>query len=328
METANELRRRFNRRFRTEFMKPTVAQGFGVLFLDFGTIILAILASEPLSTNGAIVDWSVYVVAIVVIGTRLRSFGNIVHECSHFGFMDNRDWNDFVGRLASTLLCYSYDCYCQGHMTHHAYTGDYEKDEDFADTKMYQFDEPITGSMLKTHLTRLITFQFFPYYTGKTVFTIEDRPLWVGFRLIYVGLILYSVVGVLLALPFASTVFWYWIVPYCTVLPIIGYLSDLFDHAGLIANEDEVDKSRNYPVSNKFLHWLFFPRDDSYHLTHHLFPMVPTKDLARCHEILVAESTYYAARPHTLTDWVRNYRFQKPSMIATTMNPAKGGGHV
>ncbi|MCZ4354148.1 fatty acid desaturase [Roseovarius aestuarii] len=256
----------------------------------------------------------VYVFAVVVIGTRLRSFGNIVHECSHAGFVEDRSWNDAIGRLLSTLLCYSYDCYRDGHKTHHLYTGDYEKDEDFADTKAYEFHQPLSVETIKRHLFRLITFQFFPFYTGKTVFTTEDRPTWLVLRLLYVMFVMYGLLGIWNGWFGSDMIVWYWVVPYVTVLPIIAYLSDLFDHAGLIGNENEIDKSRNYPVKSRALHWLFFPRHDSYHLVHHLFPMVPTKHLADCHEILMAESQYYASRPHSFRGWLSNVFFQTPEL--------------
>lgn len=316
IETADELRRKFNRRFLEMFHRSTVREGLGILFLDFATIVSAFLCAQALSQFGGVTEWVGYILAVIVIGTRQRSFGNIVHECSHAGFLDSRKWNDRVGRFLSALLCYSYDCYRDGHKSHHLYTGDYEKDEDFADTKVYEFDRPISDGVIRRHLLRLITFQFFPYYTGKTVFTAEDRTFWIGLRLSYVASILYAAIGTWLGWPVATLIVWYWIVPYVTVLPIIAYVSDLFDHAGLIGNENEIDKSRNYPVSNPFVHWLFFPRHDSYHLVHHLFPMVPTKHLADSHKILVAESPYYAARPHSLREWVRNASFQVPELSA------------
>lgn len=314
-ETANELRKRFNKRFYGMFPRNTGRQGLGVLALDFGTILVAIIFAESLSTNGDVVYWLGYVLACVVIGTRQRSFGNIVHECSHAGFVADRRLNDVVGRFLSTLLCYSYDCYRDGHKTHHIYTGDYEKDEDFANTKAYEFHQPISGEIIRRHLVRLFTFQFFPYYTGKTVFTNEDRPRWLFIRLLYVAFVLYGLVGIWSEWSGSALIVWYWVVPYVTVLPVIGYVSDLFDHAGLIGNDNEIDKSRNYPVSNRFFHWLFFPRHDSYHLVHHLFPMVPTKHLAACHEILMAESPYYAARPHSLVEWFSDKFFQVPHKL-------------
>lgn len=313
VETARDLRQKFNRRFLRLYQRNTLSEGALVLFFDFGTIALSIAVSHFLEIYGQTVWWLGYFIAVVVIGTRLRSFGNIVHECSHLGFVNDRIWNERIGRFLSVLLCYSYSSYKAGHKTHHQYTGDYDRDLDFADTKTYAFHKPISLEQIKQHLKRLLTFQFFPFYTGRTLFTRQDRPAWMALRLCYVAIIIYAVVGYPFNLPLAADITHYWIVPFVTVLPIMAYLSDLFDHAGLIGNENEIDKSRNYPVSNPFLHWLFFPRHDSYHLVHHLFPMVPTKNLADCHRVLMAESPYYAARPHSLAEWLRDATFQSPT---------------
>ncbi len=314
IEKSQTLRKRFNKQFSQICKKNTVLEGFLVLSLDVGTIILAVVAANYASQFVTAVSWSAFGLAVVVIGTRLRSFGNIIHECAHSGFVDSRSWNDRFGRFLSVLLCYSYDCYKHGHMTHHLYTGDYDKDLDFTDTKTYEFHEPITTAQIKRHALRLLTFQFVPFYTGKTMYSAEDGVFWRCLRFSYVAFILTCFGAWWLGSDFGKGVILYWVLPFITVLPAIGYLSDLMDHAGLIANENEIDKSRNYPVRNRFLHWLFFPRHDSYHLVHHLFPTVPTRDLARCHAILMAGSSYYASRPHTLKDWAFSSTFTNPPL--------------
>lgn len=160
VETARDLRQKFNRRFLRLYQRNTLSEGALVLFFDFGTIALSITVSHFLEIYGQTVWWLAYFIAVVVIGTRLRSFGNIVHECSHSGFVNDRIWNERIGRFLSVLLCYSYRSYKAGHKTHHQYTGDYDRDLDFADTKTYAFHKPISLEQIKQHLKRLLTFQF------------------------------------------------------------------------------------------------------------------------------------------------------------------------
>ena len=67
----------------------------------------------------------------------------------------------------------------------------------------------------------------------------------------------------------------------------------LFRSAGLIGAADELDSSRNMPVP-KAIGMLFFPRNDCFHLVHHLFPQVPTRHLRDCHGRLLSHPEYRA----------------------------------
>ena len=92
---------------------------------------------------------------------------------------------------------------------------------------------------------------------------------------------------------------------FLTTLPAIAYVTDVLDHAGLIRRKHDLEKSRNYVVDNRLIHVVFFPRNDSYHLVHHLFPSVPTKMMPQCHKILMQEVPEYRALSHTLRGWLR-----------------------
>jgi fatty acid desaturase len=73
----------------------------------------------------------------------------------------------------------------------------------------------------------------------------------------------------------------------------INYWTDCIDHGGLVGETDELAASRNLVVP-KILRVILFPRNDCYHLVHHLFPQVPTHHLDACHERLLDHPAYRA----------------------------------
>ena len=225
----------------------------------------------------------------------------MVHECSHYAFVSNRRWNETFGNLLSIILLYSFQNYRKHHVSHHLYTGHYEYDLEFSDTRKYGFHEPLDGRRFTRHLKRLITFEYVPYYIGRTILDRGESLPWRLLRFAYIG-------GLVAACAVPGgwpVVLGYMVVPFLTVLPAIGYVSDILDHAGLIRRGHDLEKSRNYVVDNPLVHLIFFPRNDSYHLVHHLFPSIPTKIAPQCHEILRQEVPEYRVLPHTLRDWLK-----------------------
>ncbi|MHA1572149.1 MAG: fatty acid desaturase, partial [Alphaproteobacteria bacterium] len=85
------------------------------------------------------------------IGTRLRGFNNIVHECSHFSFTQSREDNVLFGNICSSLLLWSFRDYRDEHMTHHAHCGDYDKDLDLQGKRNFMLESPLTARMILRH---------------------------------------------------------------------------------------------------------------------------------------------------------------------------------
>ena len=81
---------------------------------------------------------------------------------------------------------------------------------------------------------------------------------------------------------------------------IIKIISDFLDHGGLYFKEKKEDKTRNHYFSIKILNWIFFPRSDCYHLTHHLYPNIPTTRLFEKHKMLLKENTDYNSKRHCI----------------------------
>jgi fatty acid desaturase len=76
-----------------------------------------------------------------------------------------------------------------------------------------------------------------------------------------------------------------------------NYWNDGVDHAGLIQEGDDLYASRNLILPQP-LRALLFPRNDCFHLVHHLFPSVPVRHLPACHQRLLSDPAYAALKHH------------------------------
>lgn len=225
-------------------------------------------------------------ILVLFIGTRLRGFNNIVHECSHFSFSERREDNVLFGRICASLVLGSFADYRDEHMTHHAHLGDYEKDLDLQGIRAFRLEEPLTPRTLLRHVLTPLLGLHLPYYLGAN-FSARDGA---AFRALKIGQ-LAAATALLVLAPLPALLF-VW-VPYVWVYTAINYWTDCVDHAGIVAYDDELEASRNFVVP-RHLRVFLFPRNDCYHLVHHLFPQVPARHYEACHRRLLAHPEYRA----------------------------------
>ncbi len=221
-----------------------------------------------------------------IIGTRLRGLNNIVHECSHFTFSQRREDNVFFGSLCASLVLSTYKGYREEHMTHHLHLGDYEKDLDLQGIQRLRLEEPLTLRTVGRHLLTALLGLHLPYYFSADL-SARDGRMFQGLKVaIVAGALLFLVLDPVAALVLI-------IVPFVWIYSAINYWTDCVDHGGLVESEDELEASRNFVVPAA-IRALLFPRNDCYHLVHHLFPQVPSHHLEACHQRLLAHPEYRA----------------------------------
>jgi len=225
-------------------------------------------------------------VALVMffIGTRLRGINNIVHECSHSTFTRRRKDNVLFGRICASLLLGTFRAYREEHMSHHVHCGDYEKDLDLQASRAFRLEEALTPRTILRHaLTPVFGLHFrrLPSYNLSA----QDGEL---YRALKIGLVAAAMIFLVLD-PLAALVLVF--LPFIWVYTAINYWTEVIDHAGLIGSEDDLEASRNFIVP-KQLSLILFPRNDCYHLVHHLFPQVPAPHYDACHEELLKHPDY------------------------------------
>lgn len=282
--SGHAVRQKFVREFRGLTCNTRVKAGMIVAFyvLQLGTAIGLgwWLLKLPLTT----VTGTGLALTIFFIGTRFRGLNNIVHECSHFSFCEHRESNVLYGRIAASMVMSCYRDYRHEHMTHHAHLGDYQRDLDLQGIRDFRLDEPLTAKTILRHAFTALSGQHLPYYLSINLSAGDGE----GYRALKIGLIA-TATAFLIYDPVAAIVLvWF---PFLWVFSAINYWTDCVDHGGLVGSEDELESSRNF-VLPKQLSVLLFPRNDCYHLVHHLFPQVPAHHLGACHERLLADPDY------------------------------------
>lgn len=232
--------------------------------------------------------WNVLGIVCVIgfIGTRLRGFNNIVHECSHFTFVEKREDNVLLGSICASLVLSCFKDYREEHMTHHMHLGDYDKDMDLHGIRDLRIEDPLTPRVILRHLVTPFLGLHLPYYLGANLSDSDGRH----FQVMKIAIIALAAAFLIVDPLTAILLVW---APYVLAYSAINYWTDCIDHGGLIENDDALQSSRNVTVPGA-MRWLLFPRNDCYHLVHHLFPGVPAAHLSSCHEKLLAHPAYRA----------------------------------
>ena len=227
-------------------------------------------------------------VGAAFIATRLRGFNNIVHECSHATFTHDPADNEVFGKVAAALTFGSFEAYRKTHMTHHCYLGDHERDLDFRGSRFYRFEVPLTARTMFRHIATPVSGLHLPVYARPDLSMRDGAPV-AALKLA----ILSAACGWVVVDPVAAVVLFF--LPWFWLLPAINYWTDCVDHAGLWDVADSLHTSRN-AVLPSALRWLIFPRNDCYHLIHHLFPGIPSQHLPACHRALLESRIYRRAQ--------------------------------
>ncbi len=227
-------------------------------------------------------------VAVVVffIGTRLRGFNNIVHECSHFTFTQRREDNVLFGSICASLVLGSFRDYRDEHMTHHAHCGDYDKDLDLQGIRNFRLEDPLTPRTILRHALTPLLGLHLRYYVNVSLSARDGE----AYRALKIGLIAAAIVFLVLDPLAALLLVW---VPFVWVYSALNFWTDCVDHGGLVGSADDLESSRNL-LMPKQLSVILFPRNDCYHLIHHLFPQVPSRHLGACHKQLLTHPDYWA----------------------------------
>lgn len=241
--------------------------------------------------------------------TRLRALGNIMHECTHGHFFTSRGANNRLGQVIGVCLLQSYRKYAQDHKTHHSHLAEVRLDRDLA---RYQGAHKRKGvaNNFWDQLRLALNWQCLRAGLSIRVWERTDslvtnlaRLLWILFIMAAIAFWLksFAIAGVLLCL--------------FLFYPVLCVWSDLADHfleltetkhpdAAAAATEQKlaalpVTLSRNHIFSSRLLNLILLPRNDGFHLVHHLFPATPIVHYpAKHHELMHSWKAYRELSHH------------------------------
>jgi fatty acid desaturase len=236
-----------------------------------------------------------YLAACLLIGSRMRALGNLLHEAAHQKLVASRRLNDLLGRyLCGWPLLVDYRAYCRDHRRHHQNLWRGEADPDRHFYLVVGAQRGTRGSVsYRGFLIRHVLLVVLLVMPLRRAWAAR-RLTWAGVRR-WIPVAIAAVAAALLDRDLARLAVFYWAVPWLTTYQIFRYWAELGEHGGLEAFGHSWG-SRNWrgsPLTN----WFIAPhRDDNFHLLHHLFPAVPYPRLARLHGVCRRDWPAYAER--------------------------------
>jgi fatty acid desaturase len=253
------------------------------VLIEIATIALAVWVSETW--------WNpiVYLIAVVVIGSRINALGGLMHDAAHWRAYANRTVNDIVGEIIALPTSTSMAGYRNSHFAHHRELNS-DNDPDWTRNiglPEFEFPKP-RPTVIGYILQYLSGLKIYSAVSGfhKNAETRDIPALINRARLIFFVALLIAAI----AFGFWKQLLLYWVVPLLTVFLAIRYIRNVAEHYA-VEHEHVLNESRTV-LANPVELWLIAPWGLNYHLEHHLFPGIPCFRLAELHRILMTREPF------------------------------------
>lgn len=251
--------------------------------LEFGLIAAAVVISETW--------WNpvIYILAFIVIGSRINGLGGLMHDAAHYRAYTNRKLNDFIGEIVALPTTASMAGYRNSHFAHHRELNS-ERDPDWTrNIGLEEFEFPAKPATFLRRVGQYLSGLKTKASLGGFHKNKETRDIPAAIArarmFFFASLLLMSVV-----FGFWKLILLYWIVPLATVFLAIRYVRNVAEHYA-VEHEHVLNESRTV-IAPFWELWLIAPWGLNYHLEHHLFPGVPCFRLAELHRILMTREPY------------------------------------
>lgn len=240
----------------------------------------------------------IYPLIVIIIGARMHALTVLMHDATHYRFLKNRKWNDWISNFAIMFpLFTSIEKYRYNHIRHHQHLNSMKDPDWVAKLTKREFQFPKKKSeFLLTLSSYLLFYQgildalwFLKRYKNPEKSSVKEKTETQFFKYSFY-LILFSI---LMVFGLMQSYLLFWIVPYLTSFFMFQYIRSVAEHFGELTYEDSLSSTRTV-VPTKFERFLIAPHNVSFHIEHHLFPGVPFYNLPNVHKILMKEEEYQA----------------------------------
>jgi fatty acid desaturase len=240
---------------------------------------------------------------VVVIAALQHRLSGLAHDASHYTLFKNRTANELASDI---LLMFPLMAMTQKfrntHIGHHRFVNDPERDPDL---RRLQGDagHPFPMSKARFVFRYVVKGLWLPdlwtylYGQAKNANAADgdDTPELRGVYRFRIGRMMrgcywLSVLAVVNALHAWPIFFLFWVVPLLTAYPIFMQLREIAHHSNA-PDDGELTNSRVFRV-NPILNAAVFPYGQDFHVTHHMFAMLPHYNMARAHDILMRYPPY------------------------------------
>jgi fatty acid desaturase len=231
--------------------------------------------------------------AVLLIGNRQRSLANILHDAGHGNLCRSRSINNVIASFfVAPLIFADLGTYRKMHFLHHQQLGS-EADPD----KLIRTQN---GSWLKKFVGFLLKKDFWLDSVACHLFSTRTpsvRKLYIiSWWAIFTGL-LWAFIGKYYLMTFLLL----WMTARATAFHAITVFREMCDHYGLVEG-GIISYTREIPHSS-FWSYLVHPRNNGYHLTHHVLPAVPYYRLHKAQK-LISMTPVYQTKCHVCDSYV------------------------
>ena len=263
-------------------------RGLWLVAHAWGTIAVAI-ALVALWPNPLI-----WMIAVMVVGTRQLGLAILMHEAAHGGLHSNRAINEWIGQwLCAVPVGADLASYRSYHLQHHKFTQQPE-DPDLSLSAPF----PITRESFGRKVIRDLTGQTFVKQRLPLFLSLfkrrnaDEEATHESFvssgadkmaRFLAVNAVLFGLFWLL----GAGVWFWgVWVFAMATWLSLVTRIRNIAEHACTSTGEDPFTHART-TLANPVERLLIAPYWVNYHAEHHLFMYLPCYHLPEAHRLLV-----------------------------------------
>lgn len=240
---------------------------------------------------------------VALVATFQHRLSGLAHDASHYTLFRNKLANELASDLLLLFpLVAMTQKYREAHLGHHRFVNDPERDPDLIrlnHPEPHHFPISKPRFWLRYVLRGLWPPSILAYLIGRAKAANLDvgdsaRPI----RPVYRASVARRLRGaywlsVLAVVQVAGLwpIFWlFWVVPLLTAYPLLMQLREIAHHSNA-PDDGDLSNSRVFRV-NPILGAAVFPYGQAFHLTHHLFAMVPHHRIAEAHAILSRHRPY------------------------------------